>query len=257
MLPVRRLTFVVAAVVALLVPAGAARAQRLSADQWAESVRSSIDAATRAGGVRRLVESRGLVARAVAAHPDDALLRHYEGFVLYRLVTVGAGELSPAATAAFLHDARVALEASIARRPMAESWLLLSEVYGRQIAADPSRAATLGPAMALARARAMSAGATNPRVYLLAGIAAIYADPAAGGGLDAAEQLLQAAVDLFERDRVTPPAPAWGRAEAFAWLGQVYQRTDRAPAAAALYARALALEPDNAWVRDVLVPSVR
>jgi cytochrome c-type biogenesis protein CcmH/NrfG len=36
----------------------------------------------------------------------------------------------------------------------------------------------------------------------------------------------------------------------------VYERTGRKPQAAAAYARALELEPDNAWVRDVLVPGV-
>ncbi|MDB4879525.1 MAG: hypothetical protein JWL60_971 [Gemmatimonadetes bacterium] len=253
----RRTLLIVLSGAAFLAPAPSASAQRLTARQWAESVRRSIDAATRAGGVPRLQASRALVSRALAAYPDDPLLRHYQGFLLYRLITVAGPTLPPAATAAYLDEARVALEASIARRPLAESYLLLSEIYSRQIAADPSRAANLGRAMALARARAISVGATNPRVYLLAGIAAIYADRAAGGGLDAAEQLLRAALELFERDRARPPEPAWGRAEAYAWLGQVYERTARRPAARELYAQALALEPDNAWVRDVLLPSVQ
>lgn len=238
------------------VPATVAGAQRFTARQWAETVRGSIDAATRAGSIPQLQESRALVAAALSAHPDDALLRHYEGFVRYRMITVGSASLDASTTAALLDEARVALEASIARRPLAESYLLLSEVYGRQIAADPARGRNLGRAMALARARAMAVGATNPRVYLLAGIAAFYADRSAGGGLDAAEQLLHAAVELFERDRAAPPEPAWGRAEAYAWLGQVYERTARRPAAKEVYARALALEPDNSWVRDVLLPSV-
>jgi hypothetical protein len=37
----------------------------------------------------------------------------------------------------------------------------------------------------------------------------------------------------------------------------VYKRTGRDAAAAALFAKALTLEPDNAWVRDVLVPGMR
>jgi tetratricopeptide (TPR) repeat protein len=232
-------------------------ARGLTEVQWADSVRRAIDAATRAGGVARLEGARQVVARALAAYPDDGLLLHYEGFLLYRIITVAGPALTPQVTGAYLDDARVALERSIARRPMAESYLIVSEIYSRQIAADPSRGPSLAPNMALARARAMAIGAKNPRVYLLAGIAALYTGPEAGGGLDAAEQLLRASVDLFAKERPRPPDPAWGQAEAYAWLGQVYERTARKPAAAAVYAKALAIEPDNAWVRDVLLPGVR
>jgi hypothetical protein len=235
----------------------AATSTRMTATRWADSVSRTIDAATRAGGMARLEAARRVVTRALAAFPDDALLLHYDGFLLYRMVTVGGTSLPAALTAAYLDDARAALERSLARRPMAESYLLVSEIYGRQIAATPSRGATLGPNMELARARAMATGASNPRVFLLAGIAALYADSAAGGGVHAAERLLRASLDLFAHDAAKTPAPTWGHAEAYAWLGQVFERTGRRAQARAAYAKALALEPDNAWVRDVLVPGVK
>lgn len=234
----------------------ATKAGQRTARQWADTVSGAIDAAMRAGGMPRLEEARKLLDRGLAAYPDDALLRHYEGFLLYRMITVGGSSLPAPTVATLLDDARAALERSLARRKMAESYLLLSEVYSRQIAADPSRNGSLGRAMALARARAMSIGAKNPRVYLLAGIAALYAPPEAGGGTRAAEKLLRASVEFFKNDPATRPDPTWGRAEAYAWLGQVYERTNRRAAAKAAYASALAIEPDNAWVRDVLLPRV-
>lgn len=230
---------------------------RLTASAWADTVSRSIDAATRAGVMARFEESRRLLGRALLQYPDDALLRHYEGFLYYRMITLAGGTLPASTTSAYLDDARAALERSLARRPMAESYLLVSEIYSRQAAANARRTPSLGRAMALARARAMSIGTKNPRVYLLAGIAAIYAPAEAGGGNEAAERLLLAAVDLFKRDPAKPPDPTWGRAEAYAWLGQVYERTGRRLAASRMYATALKVEPDNAWVRDVLVPSVR
>lgn len=237
-------------------PRRSADDQRRTARAWADTVSAAIDAATRAGGMARLEETRRLLNRALAAYPDDALLRHYEGFLLYRMITVGGAALPAATMATYLDDARAALERSLARRPMAESYLLLSEIYSRQVAANPKRGASLGPALALARARAMSIGAKNPRVYLLAGIAALYASSEVGGGTHTAERLLLAAVDFFRNDPARRPDPTWGRAEAYAWLGQVYERTNRRAAAKKMYASALALEPDNAWVRDVLVPGV-
>ena len=238
-------------------PRRSAVAPRLTEQRWIDTVKTTIDAATRAGGLERLTAARALVTRALAAYPDDALLLHYDGFLLYRILTVGGASLSREATAAYLDDARDAFERSIAGRPMAESYLLVSEIYGRQIAANPSRGATLGPNMALARARAMALGAKNPRVFLLAGIAALYSPPEAGGGLKPAEQLLRESVTLFANDHPGPSEPSWGRAEAYAWLGQVYERTGRKAAAAAAYSKALAIEPDNSWVRDVLLPATR
>jgi tetratricopeptide (TPR) repeat protein len=231
--------------------------RRLTALQWADSVRTTIDHATRLGGMPRLEAARRVVARALAAYPDDALLLHYEGLLLYRMVSANGTTLTPEVTAAYLDDARAALERSIARRPMAESYGLVSEIYSRQIAENPARGASLAPNMALARARMLAIGAKNPRVYLLAGIAALHSSADAGGGVKAAERLLKESVDLFAHDHPRRLDPSWGHAEAYAWLGQVYKRTGRDAAAAALFAKALTLEPDNAWVRDVLVPGMR
>lgn len=232
-------------------------AGRMTAGRWADSVSRTIDAATRAGGMPRLEAARRVVARALGAYPDDALLLHYDGFLLYRMITVAGPTLDAATRGAYLDDARAALERSLARRPMAESYLLASEIYSRQIAADPSRGTALGPNMELARARAMAVGARNPRVYLLAGIAALYADSTAGGGVRVAERLLRASLGFFAHDAARPPEPTWGHAEAYAWLGQVFERTGRPKEARAAYARALKLEPDNAWVRDVLLRGTR
>jgi hypothetical protein len=55
------------------------------------------------------------------------------------------------------------------------------------------------------------------------------------------------AITLFESDRPAPPAPAWGRAEAFVWLGQILERKGKPEEARAAYARAIAVESDFAW----------
>ena len=54
---------------------------------------------------------------------------------------------------------------------------------------------------------------------------AFNAPAAFGGGLDRAEALLKKALDLYGADAPQPPLPAWGRADAHIWLGQVYAKT--------------------------------
>jgi cytochrome c-type biogenesis protein CcmH/NrfG len=51
--------------------------------------------------------------------------------------------------------------------------------------------------------------------------------------------------------------PFLGRAEAYAWLGQVLQKENKPSEALAAYNKALALEPNYAWVKYGLLPSVK
>jgi tetratricopeptide (TPR) repeat protein len=88
------------------------------------------------------------------------------------------------------------------------------------------------------------------------GIGAIYKPRLFGGGLDRAAADLRKAIELFERDDPRPPAPAWGRGEAWIWLGQTLARQGDPAEARAAYVTALEYEPENAWLREVLLPAL-
>ena len=64
------------------------------------------------------------------------------------------------------------------------------------------------------------------------------------------------AIELFATDNPTPPAPAWGKAEAYVWLGQVFQKQNRLAEARAAYNSALTVERDYPWVIYSLLPSL-
>jgi tetratricopeptide (TPR) repeat protein len=77
-----------------------------------------------------------------------------------------------------------------------------------------------------------------------------------GGGSDKAEQDLRKAIVLFETDRPVAPAPSWGRADAYIWLGQALQKEEKPAEAKAAYEKALEIQPGNQWVQRVLLPSL-
>jgi tetratricopeptide (TPR) repeat protein len=158
---------------------------------------------------------------------------------------------------AFMQQASAALEKSDSIKPMPETHALRASALGNLIGADPSLGSTLGPEIQQEMSAAMAAGPTNPRVWLIRGISTIYTPPEYGGGLSEAETQLSKAVALFNLDQAIPPAPSWGRAEAYAWLGQVLQRENKPSEALAAYNRALALEPNYAWVKNGLLPSAK
>ena len=227
------------------------------ASKWADSAAREIDAATDAGDVTRLRGARTLLERALVAFPNDALLLHYKGYELHREASLQEGLGHHAEVEPLLDQARTALEQSLAVKPMPETHALLSSVIGRSIAFHPIKAMFLGPESGSQMTSAIALDATNPRVWLLRGISAMFTPAQFGGGLSEAEKHLKKAAELFESDHPVAPAPSWGKAETYAWLGQLYQKQNKPADAVTAYNKALELDPQFNWVRNVLLPSVK
>jgi tetratricopeptide (TPR) repeat protein len=227
------------------------------AGKWADSAAREIDAATAAGDMTRLRNAKTLLDRALVAFPNDALLLHYKGYELHREASLQEGLGHRAEVEPLLDEARRVLEQSLAIKPIAETHALLSSVIGRSIGFHPMKAMFLGPESGSQMTEAVALGPNNPRVWLLRGIGAMFTPSQFGGGVANAEQHLKKAAELFETDRPVPPAPSWGRAEVYAWIGQVYQKQNKPADAAAAYNKALAIDPEFNWVKYVLLPSVK
>lgn len=244
------------AVIALLLCAAPAAAQPLEgADRWADSVRVEIHAALVRGDVEALVAAGALAERALAAFPGDPLLLHYRGYAVYREAVLRR-ERQGEDVGALLDEAQSLLERSAELLPLPETYAVLASVLGQKIGSNPLRAMILGPKSGAALDRALELGPQNPRVWLTRGISAIFTPKLFGGGLERAEEALRQALAHFETDSPAPPAPAWGHDEAWAWLGEVYRRTDRHAEAREAYMKALEIEPENYWVRHVLLPAL-
>ncbi len=223
-------------------------------DKWADSVQILIDASVRTGNAQPLEEARTILDRTMAAFPGDPLLLHYDGYALYRKATLALVNPSTTNSRPMLDKAREQLEKSSKKLLLPETFALQSAVLGRIIALskNPVTGMTLGKKSGDAMDRAVELGARNPRVWLLRGIGAMFTPSMWGGGLDKAAAHLQKAVSLFESDQPQKPMPAWGKAEAFIWLGQVYANQGKADAARAAFDSAVKLEPDNGWAQALL-----
>lgn len=228
-------------------------------DRWADSARRVIEAAVPVADRARLGAARVLLDRALAAFPDDPLLQHYQGYALWREAAIVMGTGEAAAARPLLEQADAVLERSATRLAMPETFALRSSAIGQLIGTsrNPLDGMRLGPKSASLMERAEEgSGAQNPRVWLLKGMSAMYTPAMFGGGLDRAAASLQRALELFASDRPAPAAPAWGHADAYVYLGQVEAKRGHRDAARQAYDRALALQPDNAWVRHVLLPAL-
>ncbi len=165
--------------------------------------------------------------RVAMAYPERWLILHYQGFAHLSSRPIRAMADGSDATRdlpARADDSR----ASRSRRVRCpRRTCLLSSIDGQLIAKDPSRAMELGMASQASTSAALDCGPNNPRVWLLRGQGAIFTPPEYGGGLDAAEEQLKRAIELFAKDAPKPGEPSWGKAEAYLWLGQVYEKTGR------------------------------
>ena len=252
-----RLALIITAIVATtaITPA---HAQLTGRDRWADSARVQIEQANVRGNLDQLRASRVLIDRALTAFAGDPLLEHYAAYALYREATLlmarnGAKE---SVYRPLLEEADSLLERSASKLQLPETYALRSAVLGQLIGSNPLRGMSLGPKSGKAMDRAMEVGPDNPRVWLMSGIGAMFTPGMFGGGLEKSEAHLRKAIALFTTDQPAPPLPAWGHAEAYVWLGQALHKSKRTEDARAAYAKALELDPDNGWVRDVLVPAL-
>ena len=212
-----------------------------------------------AGDRARIAAARVLLDRALAAFPDDPLLQHYAGYALWREAALALGREDVRGARTLLDQADDVLEKSAKRLRLPETYALRSSVLGQLIGTsrNPLDGMRLGPRSGGLMDDALEgAGARNPRVWAVRGMSALHTPAMFGGGLDKAAAYLQRAIELFESDAPAPPAPSWGRADAYVYLGQVEAKRGNRDAARAAYQRALSLQPDNAWVRQVLLPAL-
>lgn len=217
--------------------------------KWADTLRSEIDRASLTNDAAQLSAARALADRVASAFPDDGLILHYQAFVMYRQAI--ATSMSNADGGALLERARTIFERSLTKHPLAETHALISAIDGQMIARDPSRGMELGIASQQSMAAALTLGPTNPRVWLVRGQGAIYTPPEYGGGPKPAQEQLTRAIELFAKDAPKPGEPTWGKAEAYAWLGQAYEQLGDKAKAADAYKAALAIAPNYGFARGL------
>jgi tetratricopeptide (TPR) repeat protein len=248
------MTFVVVA--CATVPAvSSAQAPLTGAARWADTVRVTIERANLNRDDSALTQAGALADRALGAFPNDPLLLHYRAYALYREYTRGSGARGAEYKAA-MERAIDLLNRSAAVRNLPETQALLATCYGMLAGDGMVAGMRYGPAANDARDAALKLGPRNPRVLFLVALNTWFTPKMWGGGEDKGYELMQRAAAEFATEAPARPLPAWGHAEAYAWLGQMELKRGKVDAARAAYTKALALEPGFPWVQFVLLPAL-
>ena len=214
--------------------------------KWADTIAAEIEKAQLASDSTRLAAAVALASRVAIAYPNDGLILHYQGYALYRQALFVAQSQDATPIFERAHDI---LSKSLNNRILPETHILMSSIDGQLIGRNPGRAMELGMQSQSSTNAALRSGPANPRVWLIRGQGAIFTPSEYGGGLDAAEEYLKRSVDLFATDSPKPGEPAWGKAEAFAWLGQVYEKKGDKTKAAEMYKKAIDASPNYRYAQ--------
>ena len=195
---------------------------------------------------------------ALAVSLDQPALLYTRGYACYVDSGLHRGPRNQTAGEQYLRDAAGFLERVKGAPWETEAAALRGAILGALIGMqkDPAQAgATLGPESSRLLAQAAAAAPTSPRVLIFRGQSLLFTPPEYGGDPVEGAALLQKAVDGFA---AAPPTdgPHWGHTEALTWLGFARQKTGDLAAARAAWQQALAIEPNYAWVKFVLLPSL-
>ena len=131
---------------------------------------------------------------------------------------------------------------------------LLASSYGEQIVANGDSAKVIAPKALLIISKAIDVDPDNPRVQLLAGKLILTLPEKYGGDKEKSLIHLKRSVELFETNQDSNDDIDWGYIFALAWLGKNYVELNDYSSAIDIYNKALEVEPDFIWIKNVLLP---
>jgi tetratricopeptide (TPR) repeat protein len=229
-----------------------------AANQIAANAESVIERAGHCADAPALARAIKSLDDALAVTPDQPALLYTRGYAGYVDSGLHRGPKKQAAGEQCLRDAAGFLERVKGAPWETEAAALRGAILGALIGMqkDPAQAAaTLGPESSELLAQAATAAPTSPRVLLFRGQSLLFTPPEYGGDPVEGAALMQKAVDGLAAAMPTD-GPRWGHAEALAWLGFAKKQAGDLAAARAAWQQALAIEPNYAWIKFALLPSL-
>jgi tetratricopeptide (TPR) repeat protein len=266
--PLSTTLFVVAAGLVLSVAVSFLACPAHAADPAAVvAAKTALQSAVDRGEPSAMLAARAQFAALSASEPKSASLHYWVALATWRAVPLLADDKAKKEQARKLcKEAIERCEQALAIAPKhADAMALRAGLQGLWLSFDPGAAMTLGMEMeqALARARELEPG--NPRVALLDGVNTLHKPAFVGGGADKARARFDESIALYDRSAAGTTGPsggggdpdvlAWGRDDACLWAGRAAMKEKDYAAARAYFQRALAVNPNNGWVKNSLLPA--
>ena len=231
-----------------------------SSDSLLVSGKQMLRAGENGGSLDAMYAAKAAFERALADTALAAWGHYYMALADYRIADylLAAGEENKGVASEHLKTTVEHLQKATEINPQAaEAYALLSSAYGRQIGLNPIKGMVLGRRAQKALKKAAQLAPDNPRVVLCTAIRDFNTPGMFGGSTEKGLQGFQRAAELFAREEPPDPIhPVWGHSRTYAWLGLAHQDRGELALARAAFAKALAINPDFSWVKNVLLPEL-
>lgn len=183
-----------------------------------------------------------------------AQFHYYVALCGYRLATyyMTSNSMTEAQTQA--SDAEKHLEKAVELEPSwGEPYALYATLMGIEIAFDMNQAMTLSIKSNQYFKKALELEPENPRINLLKGVSVLYTPEQYGGGAEAAKNILDKSVSLFEKENIQDPLmPSWGKDEAYTFIAMAYNLKGESEKARDFFKKALDINPELRLAQDEL-----
>jgi tetratricopeptide (TPR) repeat protein len=191
------------------------------------------------------------------AEPDSGLFHYWIAVADWRLVPRLDADKKQAQR--YCKDGLTHAEQAIKLDPSsAEALAIKAGLQGLWTRFDPQNMMTIGMEMMQNNARALAMAPQNPRVAFIDAINTLHKPAFVGGGPDKALPKFQKTIELFAAETVTDSTAAdWGYEDAYVWAGRTAMQLNDHAAARGYYEKALEINPDNGWVKNVLLPEAK
>jgi tetratricopeptide (TPR) repeat protein len=223
------------------------------------AAKTALQTAVNHGKSEEILAARARFDALSVTDPDAALLHYWVAVADWRVTPIFLGEGKDKAQAKKWCEEGIArCDKALKLDPkMGEALALKCGLQGLSLQYDPGKMMTLGMGMESGMNRAQELSPKNPRVTLLDAISTLYKPAFVGGGADKALVKFEKAQALFAAETVTDPAaPDWGKDDVYVWSGRAASQGGDLKAAQAFYQKALAVNPENGWVKYSLLPGV-
>lgn len=202
------------------------------------------------------LKARGLFERASFADDENFFAHYFLGYTDYRLSVYYMQTKDNVQFKNYVESATEKLKSLLEENENnAEVISLLGTVYGIQVSLDPSLGPSLGAQNVALTSQALGIDPNNPRVILQAGISKLNTPEFFGGSKTKALEYFKKSVKAFETSGQNITNIEWGYLDALAWLGITYKQLEEYSTAVEVYNKALGIEPDYSWIKNVLLPS--
>ena len=227
---------------------------RAAASPLAGAVRTLATAVAH-GSLDDILAARGTIAALVADAPGSPHNQYALALADWRAVPLfDSSRVAPARK--LCKEGIAACDRALASDPkFADALAMRAALQGLALRFAPGAGMSLGQEILEQNSRARGMAPGNPRVLLLVAISVLHQPDFVGGGPKAARELFERAIALYDAAGEHDASDiAWGREDAYLWSGRCLAALGDWAGAHARYLQVLAISPEHAWTKRVLLP---